>query len=134
MSAELVIKSLLEAAAGVTALVSSRLYSGARPEGDALPAIVWQEIDDGPRSPIDITAGSEPCTGRIQVNCLATTSAGVKALKDAVVAACHKKSGTIGGIAVTSCLQPDGGAGPRIYDALVDTYQQPVDFIVHYVR
>ena len=132
MSAELVIKTLLDAAAGVTALVSTRLYSNARPEGDPLPAVVWVEIDDAPRPPIDITTGAEPMTGRIQVNCLAATSAGVKALKDAVIAACHKKSGSIGGISVQSVLQDT--AGPRSYDALVDTYQQPVDFIVQYVR
>jgi hypothetical protein len=132
MSAELVIKTLLDAAAGVAALVSTRLYSETRPEGDPLPAIVWSEIDDAPRPPIDITTGAEPMTGRIQVNCLATTSAGVKALKDAVIAACHKQSGSIGGINVQSVLQDT--AGPRSYDALVDTYQQPVDFIVQYVR
>ncbi len=132
MSAELVIKTLLEAAAGVTALVSTRLYSMNRNEGDPLPAIVWVEIFDAPRPPIDITTGSEPMTGRIQVNCLAATSAGVKALKDAVIAACHKQSGSIGGVSVQSVLQDP--AGPRSYDALVDTYQQPVDFIVQYVR
>ncbi len=132
MSAELVIKALLDASAGVSAIVSTRLYSGARPEGDPLPAVVWEEISDVPLPPIDITAGSEPMTGRIQVNCLAATSAGVKALKDAVIAACHKQSGSIGGITVQSVLQDS--AGPRSYDALVDTFQQPVDFIVQYVR
>lgn len=132
MSAELVIKALLEAGAGVTALVSTRLYSETRPEGDPLPALVWSEVIDAPRPPIDITTGAEPMTGRIQVNCLAATSAGVKALKDAVIAACHKQSGSIGGISVQSVLQDT--AGPRSYDALVDTYQQPVDFIVQYVR
>ena len=132
MSAELVIKALLEASAGVGALVSTRLYSETRPEGTALPAIVWSEVSDVPLPPIDITAGSEPMTGRIQVNCLAATSAGVKALKDAVIAACHKQSGSLGGITVQSVLQDV--AGPRSYDALVDTYQQPVDFIVQYLR
>lgn len=132
MSGELVIKALLDASAGVAALVSTRLYSGARPEGDPLPAIVWIEIDDAPRPPIDISAGAEPMTARIQVVCLAATSAGVKALKDAVIAACHKQSGSIGGISVQSVLQDS--AGPRSYDALVDTHQQPVDFIVQYIR
>jgi hypothetical protein len=132
MSAELVIKALLEGSAGISALVSTRSYAGARPEGDPLPAIVWNEISDAPQSPIDITAGAEPCTGRIQVNCLAATSAGVKQIKDAVVAACHKQSGSIGGITVQAVLQST--AGPRSYDALVDTHQQSVDFIVHYIR
>lgn len=132
MSAELVIKTLLDAASGVTTLTSTRLYSGARPEGDPLPAIVWSEVDDAPRPPIDITTGAEPMTGRIQVNCLAASSAGVKALKEAAIAACHKQSGSIGGISVQSVLQDS--AGPRQYDALVDTWYQSVDFIVQYVR
>jgi hypothetical protein len=132
MSAELVIKTLLDASSGLAALVSTRLYSGARPEGDPLPAVVWVEVSDLPRPPIDITTGTEPMSGRIQVNCLATTSAGVKAIKDAVIAACHKQSGVIGGITVQSVLQDS--AGPRSYDALVDTFQQPVDFIVQYLR
>lgn len=132
MSGELVIKALLEAAAGVTALAGQRLYSGARPEGDPLPAVVWIEIHDAPRPPIAGTPGSEPCDARIQVNCLASSSAGVKALKDAVIAACHRQAGVIGGITVTAVLQDM--AGPRSYDALVDTWQQPVDFLVHYLR
>jgi len=132
MSAEVVIKALLESSSGLASLVSTRLYSGARPEGDPLPAVVWSEVSDVPLPPIDISTGAEPMTGRIQVNCLASTSAGVKALKEAVVAACHKQSGSIAGITVQSVLQDS--AGPRSYDALVDTFQQPVDFIVQYVR
>lgn len=132
MSAELVVKALLEASAGVVALVGTRLYSGARPEGDPLPALVWQEVSDAPRPPIDVTPGAEPMTGRIQVNCLGRSSAEVKSLKDAVIAACHKASGTISGITVQAVLQEP--AGPRNYDALVDTWYQSVDFIVHYLR
>lgn len=132
MSGELVIKTLLEAAPGVTALVGARLYSLFRPEGDPLPAVVWSEISDVPRTPIAGTAGSEPMSARIQVNCLARTSAGVKQLKDAVIAACHKQAGVIGGVTVTAVLQDP--AGPRGYDALVDTAYQSIDFVVHYLR
>lgn len=132
MSAELVVKALLEGSAGIAALVGTRLYSLHRPEGDPLPAIVWAEISDLPRPPIDITTGSEPCTGRMQVNCLGRSSAEVKQLKDAVVAACHKQSGTIAGITVQAVLEDV--AGPRTYDPLVDTYQQSVDVVVHYLR
>lgn len=133
MSAELVIKALLEADAGVLALVPvAQMHSGARPEADPLPALVWEEVSDTPRSPIAGTPGNEPVTGRIQVNCLGRSSAEVKSLKDAVVAACHRQSGTLGGIVVTACVQDM--AGPRSYDALVDTWMQPVDFLIHYMR
>lgn len=132
MSAELVIHTLLDADAGVDALVGDRIYSLNRPEGDALPAVVHVEITDQPRPPIDATAGAEPMVGRVQVNCLAATSAACRSLKEAVITACHKKSGSIGGITVEAVLQEP--AGPRSYDALVDTCQQSVDFIVYYIR
>jgi hypothetical protein len=134
MSGELVIKALLAAAAPVTALVGTRQYSVHRPEGDPLPAIVWEEISDAPRPPIARApiAGTEAMTGRIQVNCLGRSSAEVKSLKDAVATACHAQSGLLGGVQVTAVLQ--SSAGPRQYDALVDTYYQSVDFIVHYYR
>lgn len=132
MSAELVIHTLLDADSALNALVGDRIYSLTRPEGDALPAVVHVEITDLPRPPIDATAGSEPMIGRIQVNCLARTSNAVRQIKEAVIAACHKQSGSIGGITVEAVLQDP--AGPRSYDALVDTCQQSVDFIVHYLR
>jgi hypothetical protein len=132
MRAEAIIKALLEAATGVTALVGSRLYALARPEGDALPAVVWSVISDMPRPPFDATPGSEPCSARLQVNCLGSSAAATKALAEQVRLACHLKSGTIAGITVIAVLQDV--AGPDSYDPLVDTYQQAVDFIVHYLR
>lgn len=132
MSAELVIHTLLDADSALNALVGDRIYSLNRPEGDALPAVVHVEVSDLPRPPIDATAGAEPMVGRIQVNCLARTSNAVRQIKDAVIVACHKQSGSIGGITVEAVLQDP--AGPRTYDALVDTCQQSVDFIVHYHR
>lgn len=132
MSAEIVIHTLLDADSALNALVGDRIYSLNRPEGDALPAVVHVEVSDLPRPPIRAGAGAEPMIGRIQVVCLAATSAAVKAIKDAVIAACHKQSGSIGGITVEAVLQDP--AGPRTYDALVDTAQQSVDFIVYYHR
>lgn len=132
MRAEKVIKALLEAAPGVTALVGSRLYAVTRPELDPLPAVVWSVISDMPRPPFDATAGSEPCSARIQINCLGAGVAAVKALVEQVRLACHLQSGTVAGITVIAVLQDV--AGPDSYDALVDTYQQSVDFVVHYLR
>lgn len=132
MRAEQIIKALLEAAPGVTALVSQRIYAVARPEGDPLPALVFVVISDAPRPPFDAAAGSEPCSARIQINCLGASVAAVKALAEQVRLACHLQSGTVAGHTVTAVLQDV--AGPDSYDPLVDTYQQAVDFIVHYLR
>lgn len=132
MRAEKIIMALLEAAPGVTTLVASRIYALTRPEGDVLPALVFTLISDTPRTPYDASSGGEPCSARIQVNCLGNSVESVKAIAEQVRLACHCKSGTVAGYPVTAVLQDN--AGPDSYDALVDTYQQAVDFLVHYVR
>lgn len=132
MRAEKVIAALLEAAAGISALVADRIYHGYRPEGDPLPAIVAQTISDLPRPTRCNVAGPEPMTARIQINCLAAGMAGVKNLVEQVRLACDKQSGVIAGVTVTAVLQDV--TGPDSYDALVDTCQQPVDFLIHYYR
>lgn len=132
MRAEKVIKALLEAAAGVTALTGTRLHGMTRPEGDSLPAIVWMVISDGPEPPIDATAGNEPCAARVQVNCLGTTVEEVKGLAEQARLACHLQSGTFDGVAVMSVVQEQGGG--ESYDALVEIYTQSIDFIVRYMR
>lgn len=132
MRAEKVIYTLLNAAAGVTALVGTRIYAVTRPEGDALPAIVIDAISDTPQSPIDASAGPEPMLARIQVNCLGATPESVKSLLDQARLACHLKSGTIASITVNMVLQD--ASGPDSYDALVETYMQPIDFIIRYQR
>jgi hypothetical protein len=133
MSARAVIKSLLEASAGVAALAGSRIYAATRPEGDPLPALVLSVISDAPMPPIrSYPAGPDPCMARIQASCLAASAADAESLKAAAVAACHKQSGTIDGVTVMAVLEDV--TGPDTYDALVDTYQQSVDFVVHYMR
>jgi hypothetical protein len=97
-----------------------------------LPAVVYATISDTPTPPIDATAGLEPCTARVQVNCLCTSAAARKSLTEQVIAALHKQSGSIAGVSVQAILQ--SSAGPSQYDALVDVYSQSVDFIVHYLR
>jgi hypothetical protein len=132
MSAELAVYTLLANHTGLGNLVSQRIYADARPELDPLPAVVYATISDTPTPPIDATAGLEPCTARVQVNCLCTSAAARKCLTEQVIAALHKQSGSIAGVSVQAILQ--SSAGPSQYDALVDVYSQSVDFIVHYLR
>ena len=132
MRAETVIKTLLESSGGVTALVSQRIYAITRPEGDALPAAVFEIISDQPDPPFSASTGPEPCTARVQVNCLGKTPEAVKGLLEQVRLACHLKSGSIGGVSVIATLQDT--SGPDGYDQLVDIYYQPIDITVHYLR
>lgn len=132
MIAEKVLKALLEAAAGVTALVSTRIYADYRPEGDALPAIVLLPISDIPSPPIDATAGSEPYAARVQVMCCAATPIAVRNLVEQVRLACHKQSGSIAGATVMAVLQDI--TGPANWDHTIETADQSVDFTVRYLR
>lgn len=131
MNAEKVTLALLEAAAGVTTLVGQRIYFDARPEADPLPALVYQVVIDLPERPIDATPGVVPVTARIQVNCLAATAEARSNLAEQVYLAGDRKSGAYSGITVLAVFPEKG---PSSYDAMVDTYQQPVDFLIHYLR
>ena len=132
MKPEKVIFTLVATDAGVTALAGSRIYSEVAPQGTVKPFAVLSLVGDKPNYPIDATPGSDPWTGRIQVTCLGATSESSKALAEAVMTSCYKKNGTIGGVKVTAVLVDTRGASH--YDMDVDTYQQSVDFIVHYYR
>ena len=132
MKPEKVIFALLGADAGVAALSGTRIYSDVAPQGTAKPFIVLGLVGDKPEYPIDATPGTDPWTGRVQATCLGATSESSKRLAEACMTACYKKNGAIGGVQVIAVLIDTRGASH--YDMDVDTYQQSVDFIVHYYR
>lgn len=131
MSAEAITLALLEAAPGVTVLVGSRIYFDSRPEGDPLPALVYQVVSDLDVPPIAATPGSIPAQARIQINCLAASAEARTALAEQVYQAGVRQSGEIAATHVQAVF-PE--RGPSSYDAMVDTYQQPVDYLIHYIR
>jgi len=132
MSADTVIKTLLDAAAGITALVGTRVYADHRPEGDALPALVFSVISETPDTPFNAVAGPEPVTGPVQVAAQAATRARGRGLIPQAGLACPKQSGRFCRVG-TSCVV-ESTTGPDSYDPLVDTYQQTIDFVVNYTR
>jgi len=95
-------------------------------------SFVLSLVGDTPDYPIDATPGSDPWTGRIQATCLGASSESSKVLAEACMTACYKKNGLIGGAQVVAVLIATRGASH--YDMDVDTYQQSVDFVVHYYR
>lgn len=131
MTPEKIIKALLDADGSVAALAGTRLYDQTRPEKDALPAVVWELISDVAEPPIRAGAGTQPSAARLQVNCLAVTVAATKNLAQAVIAACHLQSGTIASATVLAVFC---NRGPSSYDREVETYMQPVDVLIHYLR
>lgn len=87
----------LQVTAGITALVSTRIYSFVIPQGATLPCIVIQRID----TPRLLTHDSSGATGdlaspRFQLDAWATTYASAKAIADAIRAELNGKTGSIG--------------------------------------
>lgn len=139
MRAEQVVYTLLAADAGVAALVGTRIYPGALPQGTALPALVYQHIDTVDLEPITAAAGGLIARGRVQVNALVDADrAGVsgyaqlKALGEAVRLALSFRSGLLAGVQVVSVLRDLAGSDQRD-DDLGLLYQSSDYVVTHYV-
>ena len=132
MRAEKVVKALLEAATGVTALTGTRLYAITRPESDALPAVVWSIVSDRTYSTVNQLAGPELMEARIELACMSETAGELKSLIEQVRLAVHLKSGTINGVQVVASVQDF--AGPEQYDTALAIYMQSIDFMIDYYR
>lgn len=81
MSAETVLKATLDGAAGVTALVSTRIYPDLRPQDDALPAIVYRR--DGTEITPTIHGTIALTRAQLSTSCLGATRAAAEAVADA---------------------------------------------------
>lgn len=111
-SAEEDLYAALTANAGVTTLVSTRIYPNRVPLGTAYPAIGYSMISSG-------LAASNNCQqSRIQVDIFDSTYSGCKAVRDAILA-------VINGRLDWSYIQ-----GPDIYEDDTHLHQQNVDVII----
>lgn len=75
----------LLATAGLTALVSTRINWGRRPQGETLPAVVLHRIDGSPN--YHLTGSSGLVESRVQVDCWGSTYGSAKAVARQVEAA-----------------------------------------------
>lgn len=131
MRAERVIKTLLEATAGVTSVVGTRIYAGQLPQVPTLPAISYTKISSVDIPPISASAGQNIAQGRVQVTVFAVDYPTTKTLLEAVYQGLRYRSGTIDTVVVISVL-PDV-EGPDIYDPELLQFYQSRDFLVtHY--
>jgi hypothetical protein len=79
--------TLLRNDAGLAALISTRIYPGALPQGATLPAVTYRQVNEAPDYTQSGPSGfSNP---RMQFDCLAATYEGAYALADALIAAAH---------------------------------------------
>jgi hypothetical protein len=85
MSAETILYTALNVA-GVTALVSDRIYPGLLPQGKALPAIVYLRTDG---EYVTTIHSSTPLGSRVEMEvwCIAGTNTAAEAIGNAVEAA-----------------------------------------------
>lgn len=98
MSVESDFRALLANAAGVTALVGTRIALNSVPQGSPLPLIVYSVAHD-PTLGLDGTVLADQCT--LAVQCWAATAESAGAVADAVAAAVDGASAA-SGAAVTA--------------------------------
>lgn len=135
MAPEKIILALLTGASGVTSIVSTRIHNLERPEGEANPALVFRLGADTPDAHIDLTEGADLWRAELQVTAYAATAEACATLLEAVIAACHKQSGTIAGYTVSALLVDVGsGRGGPESDPTTGQIMQPVDFTLDYYR
>lgn len=128
MSAIAVCNALLSAAAGVTAIVGTRLYPSMVPEGVALPAAVMRLVSNTRVGVIDAAAQQHIYRARVQVNALSSGFVQAQALRLAVKAAMKFQRGAIGGVTVSSIV--DDVDLPDDYDNELHAFVAPADFII----
>ncbi len=108
--------SLLSAAPAVTSLTGQRIYPLQRPQGDTLPALVYQRVATTPVTSLSGDTGIDAV--RLQIDCLAATYVQVKALADA------SRAAIVGGLRAITEMQLD------LYDDETRTFRVTMDFRV----
>lgn len=85
-------RALLLAATAVTDICGTRINFGAHPQGQALPAIVLNTVDN--QNGHDLQGSDGLFQGRVQVDCYADTYGGAKLLSRAALATLDGHSDT----------------------------------------
>ena len=128
MNAEKVVYALLSADAGVTAIVSTRIYPSDLPQQIAVPAIVYRHVDTVDRPTIHGDGGSQLVQTRISVIAIANDYATVKSINEAVKDAMRYRFGSIAGVQVATITRDI--AGPDLFDPDLERHEQGVDYLV----
>lgn len=115
MRAEKVVKSLLAADAGVTAIIGAKLWGGVAAQDEEPPFVVYRKIattrDEG-MDPDEITPGAATCIVRaqIEITCVAAQYEGMKTLGEAVRNALAYQRGTVAGVELLGIFIDSEGA------------------------
>lgn len=133
MSAVAIVRSKLAGNATLIAQIpATRIFSGAVPEGTAIPCIGVTSIGTNDRNTVAMTETLKQATERVQVTVYAATYPLQKSYMALARAACPNSSGTINGFQCDSILP--AGDGPDFFDDVLMVFEQSQDFIVKYAR
>lgn len=94
--------------AGLTSLISTRVYPLVIPQGATLPCLTYQRISTVRSPSLDSSGiGNELSSARFQFDVWATTALSAKTITDQLRAALHGKKGTMGSVTIHSALVDD---------------------------
>lgn len=119
---------LLKNNAGVSALVTARIYPTVAPQNVTLPAIVYQRIS-GVREHTHDSAG-DLARPRFQFAALATTYSAAKALANAIRVCIDNYAGTVLGVRIDSIQVQNEIDGFNLATDSTSTYTTYVDAVV----
>lgn len=102
MSLNGAVRSILTNAAGVTALVGTRVYAITAPQDDPLPDVTYQRI--GAEHTHLWAADAGLIRAEVQVDCWGRTLAEASSVRDAVLAALNRYGGTADGTVIQEAL------------------------------
>jgi hypothetical protein len=112
------IHTLLAGTAGVSGIASTRIRPIVLNQGDTLPALTYQRVSGGQQNVLSGSFSLE--NPRIQIDCMASTYSGAKALGAAVLTA------MTGATTFTALLISD----QDIYEDVAECYRVSMDFSV----
>jgi hypothetical protein len=124
--------SYLSGYAGLTALISTRVYVLDKPQGVSYPCVTFQRVDTPRIHTHDMSGGTGTLAHpRIQFDAWAVTYAAAKAITDQLRAALNGKTGSIGSGAniVTIRAALVDGENPT-KDETLNMYRSQSDFII----
>ncbi|MFN7881729.1 MAG: DUF3168 domain-containing protein [bacterium] len=135
MKAEIIVKTRLGAASGVTALVGDRVYPGALPQDAVLPAIVFKRISSRRLKGAHSNPGIVYAT--LQVICVGAKDApqdDVLALAEQVRLALDRYGNIVNGVLVGGVLLYDIQLGSEAaeYDEALDAHVHSADYTVNH--
>ena len=129
MSIDTAISIRMTGYAGLSALVSTRIYRPPIPQNPTYPLVTFQEVSDLPIKVMGGNAGIRHA--RYQVDCWATTIASAKAIAVQVAAALDNYAGTSDGIVIKNCFLEVGTQMYYTPDEGVHRYMQ--EYVIEYV-